>query len=377
MRPGESTTEPVVGWGAPFTWLTFGRTCCGPCRTCRESGQCPPCLGFRWARGQMRGWGALSWPPSTTCGPGVGMSRGYLGAVLPVCLAGFTLWSLDLVLSTVDPRRRRGLDSWEPMKGCRRWLGGSGLVAACLGPCSGSCGVLTACALTAAWYGFPCTRPASRAAGPPCSQVCRSSVHFTRCLLILFAKGCCQSVGPLSVTLFLLVPPKPAIWKEHTDYRQEHPLTYLGQVLSALCHQQENRGLESWGSLAARGPGVRLRSEVAGSPQTPSSWGASTVVTLMEPPHPPEAELHMSTLQGRETSDEVGILSLLLVFLWASRPRLVDNLASPCGIGVLDLGEDSSVRLVYFSFWDSRAGRVCEMPGVAQGAWKSGWSLGE
>lgn len=102
--------------------------CCGPCRTCRESGQCPPCLGFRWARGQMRGWGTLSWPPSTTCGPGVGMSRGYLGAVLPVCLAGFTLWFLDLVPSTVDPRRWRGLDSWEPMKGCRRWLGGSGLV---------------------------------------------------------------------------------------------------------------------------------------------------------------------------------------------------------------------------------------------------------
>lgn len=235
--------------------------------------------------------------------------------------------------------------------------------------------MLTAYALTAAWYGYPCTRPTSRAAGQPCSQVCWSSVHFSRCLLILFAKDCCQSVGTLSVTL--LFPPKTPIWKEHTDYRQEHPLTYLGQVLSALCHQQENRGLESWGSLAARGPGVRLRSEVAGSPQTPLSWGASTVVTLMEPPHPPEAELRVSTFQGRETSDEVGILSLLLVFLWASRPRLVDNSSSPCGIGVLDLGEDSCVCLVYFSFWGSRAWGVCEMPGVAQGAWKSGWSLGE
>lgn len=52
------------------------------------------------------------------------------------------------------------------------------------------------------------------------------------------------------------------------------------------------------------------------------------------------------TPSKEETSDEVGILALLLVFLWASRPaRLVDNSSSPCGIGVLDLGEDSCVRL--------------------------------
>lgn len=183
----------------------------------------------------------------------------------------------------MDPRRRRGLDSWEPMKGCRRWLGGSGLVATCLGPCSGSCGVLRVGPLAAAWCGCPYTRPASRAAGLPSSPVGRSSVHFSRCLLILFAKDLSEVSHSQSLCSYRF-PPKPPIWKEHTNYREEHPLTYLGRVLSALCHQQENRGLESWGALAARGPGVRLRPGVAGSSQTPSSWGASTVVALVDPP---------------------------------------------------------------------------------------------
>lgn len=82
-------------------------------------------------------------------------------------------------------------------------------MATCLGPCSGSCGVLRVGPLAAAWCGCPYTRPASRAAGLPSSPVGRSSVHFSRCLLILFAKDCCQKCHTLSHSALTVSPLSP------------------------------------------------------------------------------------------------------------------------------------------------------------------------
>lgn len=67
-------------------------------------------------------------------------------------------------------------------------------MAACLGPCSGSCGVLgTSPHCSLMWP--PLHQAYLSGAGQPCSQVCWSSVHFSTRLLILFAKDCCQKCG--------------------------------------------------------------------------------------------------------------------------------------------------------------------------------------
>ena len=92
--------------------------CSGLCRTHGEAAQCPPCLGFRWARGQMRGWGALSWPPSTTCGPGLGMSRGLLGAKHsgPTTTEGPGFLGTDKGLQMAAGRQQAGGDLPGPLQ---------------------------------------------------------------------------------------------------------------------------------------------------------------------------------------------------------------------------------------------------------------------
>ena len=139
----------------------------------------------------------------------------------------------------------------------------------------------------------PSLQPGEAAPAPGLPLGPQDCLHLQWVCPLSPSAGACLSCSPrtvvrsvtLSVTLLLPFPPKPPIWKEHTNYREEHPLTYLGRVLSALCHQQENRGLESWGaSPSSQGPGCEAQAGSSRQPSDPIVLGSQYSGCLGGPP---------------------------------------------------------------------------------------------
>ena len=214
----------------------------------------------------MRGWGALSWPPSTTCGPGLGMSRGLLGAKHsgPTTTEGPGFLGTDEGLQMAAGRQQAGGDLPGPLQ----WVlwGAHGraprgslvrlrLHQACL---SGR--------RTAFVSSGSVLCPLQQAPAYPVCQGLLSGVSHSQSL--------CS----------YRFPPSPSSGK-NTPVRVELPLTYLGRVLSALCHQQENRGLESWGaSPSSQGPRCEAQAGSSRQPSDPIVLGSQYSGRLGGPP---------------------------------------------------------------------------------------------